>query len=110
MTRKSMIAAALTLLMSAPVFADTPIGKGVTGAGGTGPNTADIEARQREAQSPPTQGLNPDGSESSRAGTSQSTDMQDRARGATSVAPGTGSSTGSGATTTDVPKRDSTAR
>ena len=41
MFTKLMLAAGLTLALSAPVFADTPIGPGVTGMGGTGPNKSD---------------------------------------------------------------------
>jgi hypothetical protein len=90
MMKKTMIAAALTLVFSAPAFSDTPIGKGVTGSGGTGANQADVESKAREAQTPPqTQKLNPDGSESSRGSASvgrpANANVQDGARGATSV-------------------------
>jgi hypothetical protein len=90
MTSKTIIAAALTLVFSAPAFSDTPIGKGVTGSGGTGPNQADVESKAREAQTPPqTQKLNPDGSESSRGsaavGKPANANVQDGARGATTV-------------------------
>jgi hypothetical protein len=40
--RKALwIAAGLAAALSAPAYADTPIGAGVTGSGGTGPNRSD---------------------------------------------------------------------
>ena len=41
MIKKLLLSAALPLALAAPVFADTPIGPGVTGMGGTGPNKSD---------------------------------------------------------------------
>jgi hypothetical protein len=41
MIKKLMLSAGLTLALAAPAFADTPIGPGVTGMGGTGPNKSD---------------------------------------------------------------------
>jgi hypothetical protein len=87
MMRKALIATALTLFIGAPAFADTPIGKGATGVGGTGPNMADVEAKKREDKATQPQGLNPDGSEPSRAAVPG---QKDTARGATRAAPATG--------------------
>ena len=39
--KKAWIATGLALLLNAPAFADTPIGPGVTGSGGTGKDAAD---------------------------------------------------------------------
>jgi hypothetical protein len=39
--KKLLLSAACALALAAPAFADTPIGPGVTGAGGTGPNKSD---------------------------------------------------------------------
>jgi hypothetical protein len=100
MMRKALIATALTLLIGAPAFADTPIGKGVTGAGGTGPNMADVDAKKREEKAPQPQVLNPDGSEPSRAAVPK--DQKDTARGATRGTPGTGA-TGAPAPSAGVP-------
>ena len=63
LTRKTCIAAGLALSLIAPAFGDTPIGPGVTGSGGTGPNKSDdpstgagpateVRPAQREANAP----------------------------------------------------------
>ena len=39
--KKLLIAMGLALAFAAPAFADTPMGPGVTGMGGTGPNKSD---------------------------------------------------------------------
>ena len=39
--KKLLLAIGCTLALAAPAFADTPIGPGVTGMGGTGPNKSD---------------------------------------------------------------------
>ena len=39
--KKLLLSAACALALAAPAFADTPIGPGVTGMGGTGPNKSD---------------------------------------------------------------------
>ena len=44
MIKKLLVAAGLTLAFGAPALADTPIGTGVTGAGGTGANQSDSAA------------------------------------------------------------------
>ena len=41
MLKKLLLSAAFPLALAAPAFADTPIGPGVTGMGGTGPNKSD---------------------------------------------------------------------
>jgi hypothetical protein len=41
MLKKLLLSAALTLAIAAPAMADTPMGPGVTGMGGTGPNKSD---------------------------------------------------------------------
>ena len=41
MVRKLLLSAGCALALAAPAFADTPIGPGVTGTGGTGPNKSD---------------------------------------------------------------------
>ena len=51
MMKKLFIAAGLTLTLAAPAFADTHIGAGVAGSGGTGPNRAE----------PPNTGVQPQG-------------------------------------------------
>jgi len=91
MSKKVIIAAALTLFMSGPAFSDTPIGKGVTGAGGTGPNEADVQAKAREAKTGRADGLNPDGSEpSGRNAVRAPAEGQDGAKGTTGRAGASG--------------------
>lgn len=45
MFRKTCVMAAMLVGLSGVALADTPIGPGATGAGGTGPNAADTKAR-----------------------------------------------------------------
>jgi hypothetical protein len=45
MMNKALVAAGLTLALSGVAWADTPIGPGVTGSGGTGANAADANVR-----------------------------------------------------------------
>ena len=45
MMNKVLAAASLTLVFGGSAFADTPIGPGVTGSGGTGATTADCNVR-----------------------------------------------------------------
>jgi hypothetical protein len=58
--KTTLIAAGLMIALSAPVMADTPIGAGVTGAGGTGATTTDSAAARTQAGTE-TKGLRPDG-------------------------------------------------
>jgi hypothetical protein len=53
MLRKRFLAVACTLAVSGSVWADTPVGPGATGIGGTGPNAADAKVRDREGGTPP---------------------------------------------------------
>jgi hypothetical protein len=102
-TRKICIAVGLALSLIAPVFADTPIGPGVTGAGGTGPNRSDdpstaagpgTEVRQADRETNATGGA--------KAAASASGDAKAGARsGATGATSGGGAGT-SGSTGTDV--------
>ena len=46
MFKKFCVAAGLLLGLSGIAVADTPIGPGATGAGGTGANAADVKARK----------------------------------------------------------------
>ena len=48
MLRNSFLALACTLAVSGSVWADTPVGPGATGIGGTGSNAADAKVRDRE--------------------------------------------------------------
>ena len=48
MLRNSFLALACTLALSGSVWADTPVGPGATGIGGTGSNAADARVRDRE--------------------------------------------------------------
>ena len=45
MLRKAFYTAGLTLALATAAMADTPIGPGVSGSGGTGANTADSKVR-----------------------------------------------------------------
>jgi hypothetical protein len=45
MAKKACLAAGLMLALSGAAFADTPIGPGVTGSGGTGATAADANVR-----------------------------------------------------------------
>jgi hypothetical protein len=45
MMKKAYVAAGVALALSGAVLADTPIGPGVTGSGGTGANAADANVR-----------------------------------------------------------------
>jgi len=49
MIRKLCIAAGLALSLGTSAFADTPIGPGATGSGGTGPNAADRTDASKQA-------------------------------------------------------------
>src|SRR4051812_39972355 len=44
-TKRTFIAAALMLALGGAAFADTPVGPGVTGSGGTGRDAADLNTR-----------------------------------------------------------------
>ena len=46
MIRKALIGTALAMVVSGAAFADTPIGPGVTGLGGTGLNEADLQLHE----------------------------------------------------------------
>jgi hypothetical protein len=48
MLNKSLLTLACTFALAGSVWADTPIGPGVTGSGGTGASTADAKVRDRE--------------------------------------------------------------
>ena len=48
MLMKRFLALACTLALTGSAWADTPIGPGVTGTGGTGPNAADSGTRTRD--------------------------------------------------------------
>ena len=61
--KRLLLAAGIAAALAAPAFADTPIGPGVTGMGGTGPNKSDpvntgpqperaIETRRPEGSEP----------------------------------------------------------
>jgi hypothetical protein len=53
MLRNSFLALACTLALNGSVWADTPVGPGATGVGGTGPNAADARVRDREGGGAP---------------------------------------------------------
>lgn len=53
MLRKSFLAVTFTFAVSGSAWADTPVGPGATGIGGTGPNAADANVRDREGGGTP---------------------------------------------------------
>jgi hypothetical protein len=99
--RKTWMVAGLALALSAPVFADTPIGPGVTGAGGTGANRSDdpstgagpgTEVRQADREG------NPSGTAKGRASASGEARAGARS-GATGATSGAGAGTSGNAGT-----------
>jgi hypothetical protein len=94
MIKKLLLAAGLALSLGSTAFADTPIGTGVTGSGGTGPNKSDPANTGVKAQGD-LQVQRPDGSEpiSGNAKAEAAVTTQDKSRATHPSAP-----TGKGAT------------
>ena len=98
MLKKLLLSAALTLAIAAPAMADTPMGPGVTGMGGTGPNKSDPPTGAKPESELAVQ--RPEGSEPISGKKGESSVMKDDApRAAThpSAPDATGATRGSGA-------------
>ena len=98
MLKKLLLSAALTLAIAAPAIADTPMGPGVTGMGGTGPNKSDPPTGEKPDRELAVQ--RPEGSEPISGRKAESSVMkQDAPRAAThpSAPDATGATRGSGA-------------
>jgi hypothetical protein len=96
MLTKSFLLLACTFALSGSVWADTPIGPGATGIGGTGPNAADAQVRDGEGGMGPKRqdGMLLDQADAKvRANTSTGAATRDDRTGKQ----GTGSTSGSGA-------------
>ena len=92
MMNKALVAAGLTLVLAGVAWADTPIGPGVTGSGGTGANAADANIRAGaggEAKKTREDGMPVDRADAK-------VRSEARAKGATGAA-ASGSASGSGA-------------
>ena len=98
MLKKLLVSAALMVAV-APAFADTPMGPGVTGMGGTGPNKSDANTGAQPDRASGVQ--RPEGSEpiSGNAKAGASVMKEDAPRAAThpSAPDATGATPGSGA-------------